>query len=261
MIHPPETGTVGLSWRAYLAIAPVIIVAVALHMAVFYVLESFNLPLVIVALIDSAITALVAFAAHNYVVTGGARRGFRALKSDHSRAFFSFLVLSIGVVLAMHGFGWFVDTAIAPMLAPADTSQVEFPSSSSVALSFGIAILFVVAVFVIIGGFGTMFPAIVDGGDTSPGMAWRRGVKGPIVYRLIGAALITSVIGLVISALLLALLGGDSMHFSINLDHVFSTPRGIILAATNMLLTFYMTTLVATILSKAYLGSYTTKDA
>lgn len=246
MIHPLEAGSLGLSAKAYRAIFPVVLIAVALSLVAHFLLLKFEFSALIAEIANSFITALVAFSAHNFVLSGGVRRGLGALRSDHPKAFSAFVALGFFIILAIFGIGWIVHLAVGNPSPATLASQTV----SSIATLFVIVFTVAFAALLIFSAFATMFPAIVDGGDASPKAAWKRGVTGAIALRIIGTIIVSIVLLYLIVSVLFPLVGTPR-------EISLSVPRQLFLEAITLLANFYITTLTATILSKAYLGSYT----
>jgi len=244
----PTDSAMNIAWRGFFAIFPVILVATVATIAFGYLSLNMKMPGFVSALIDAAITACVAFAAHNYILNGESHRGFGAMRSNTSRAFLTFMLLSFLVVSLMHLLG----SAIALMQTPFDPEASRFPTEGEllrgVAISFGLFALIVL----IMCAFGTIFPAIVDGGDTSLRAAWQRKTTWKIFVRLLGVMVVAIALLLLVSFVTFPL-----MRSGAEVLYAGGWSWQLTVAGTiTTILNFFLTTLVAVIFSKAYLGSY-----
>lgn len=182
---------------------------------------------ILTAMIQTAIMAVVSFAATRHFLSEGQAPLLTPTQTVRTFGFIPFLQLE-----------WLV-TAVFEIIdrlseMPGIFSAIGFPGL--------IALIFFLA------KFGTIFPAIVAGGDTSLAAAAERQTTGALLMRLIAAY----GLGFMMAASLI-LLPSIALEQSAGMD----APLGVALMAPFMVaINVFVSVLIAVVLSKAYQGRY-----
>lgn len=181
---------------------------------------------------------LVAFAAHNVILSPGENSGLAALGFSNPGRLIRF-TLTVSVFTGMMIVVGQLWITIFGGFTPENMSDASVAKLLTLWFSFlAIYILF----FVIFCMFSTILPAIVDEGDKSFQAALDRKSLWPVLRQFIISVLVLSVFAFVIMLVMTASVG-----------FLFTVEGRIVSAVIDTSVEFAITVLFATILSKAYL--------
>ncbi len=193
----------------------------------FALLVTGNDPGTVSAFVQTAIMALVGFAATRHYLSGGEEAVLSPVQSLSSPAFLAFLQLELLI------------TAIYELIGALGEATGSF---SGLNLPGLILMVFFLA------KFGTVFPAIVAGGDTGLEAAAARKTAGAVWPRVMAAYCL----GFLLAASIVLL---PSMSLEQNAG--VGAPVGILLMTPVMVaINVFISVLIAVVLCKAYQGRY-----
>lgn len=174
---------------------------------------------------SGTITAIVGFTAMRSFLSGGRAAILSPIDCFRERRFGTYLQLSLIVTIA------------------SEISWRLLDAGGSLGLVGGFG---AVATLIALASYGTVFPAIVEGGDTSLDAARGRHAIGALFWRLLAA-----------EGLALVLISGPVLLAGMALqDSVDSTVGLAVMAPIMAAISVFITVLIAVILAKAYQGRY-----
>ena len=220
-----SSSAIALSLQTFASIWPIIILGLLMTFIGKLISSSPN-PYSVRGLLEVGYLIIAAFAAYNCILSGGERSGLRALQPKKPAAIILFIALSTIVITAM-------------TLSTGRSSGVDFLGAIRTLLWFVMGLI-------VVARFGTIFPAIVDGGDLTPRAIVSRHRTWPVVWRLIGYLVVV-----LASTLLIAVLAMKTRGYG-GSGSLVETVVGVLA----MLMYLYLATLLTALFSKAYLGRY-----